>query len=43
MAKVYVTLYNVRDTRNDKEHSVAIVEEKKVRYFVPIDSEETQN
>lgn len=35
--KTYVTLYNVRDIRTDKEHSVAIVEERKVKYFVPIE------
>lgn len=35
-----VTLYNVRDKRTGKEHSVAIVDEKKVRYFEPISNPE---
>lgn len=31
-----VRLYNVMDTRTGKIHSVAVVSEKNVRYFVPI-------
>lgn len=37
-----VTLYNVLDTRTEKIHSVAIVSEKNVKWFVPIVKEETE-
>lgn len=33
--KELVTLYNVIDTRTEQFHSVAIVEKKKAKYFVP--------
>ena len=29
-----VTLYNVIDTRTGKHHSIAIVSEKKAKYFI---------
>ena len=32
---MYVTLYNVIDIRTDQFHSVAIVKEKNVKYFIP--------
>lgn len=38
--KRYVRLQNVIDTRTDKHHSVAIVEEKNARYYVPYVEEE---
>lgn len=38
--KRYVKLYNVVDTRTEKFHSVAIVEEKKAHFFVPFVEEE---
>ena len=34
-----ITLYNVRDIRNDREYSVVIVSAKKARFFVPIEGE----
>ena len=37
-----VTLYNVLDTRTEKIHSVAIVSEKNVKWFIPIVKEETE-
>ena len=36
----YVRLTNVIDTRTNKYHSVAIVSEKKVKYFIPAVQEE---
>lgn len=30
-----ITLYNVIDTRTGRFHSVAIVSERKVKYFIP--------
>lgn len=30
-----VTLHNVIDTRTGKFHSIAVVSEKKVKYFIP--------
>lgn len=38
--KKFVRLENVIDTRTGKEHSVAIVEERKAKYFVPIEDKE---
>lgn len=38
MAKM-VKLYNVIDTRNGNYYSVAIVSEKKAKYFVPAEEE----
>ena len=38
--KKYVKLYNVVDTRTDKYHSVAVVEERNAKYFVPYVEEE---
>lgn len=35
-----VKLYNVIDTRTNQFHSVAIVHEKKVRFFVPANEDE---
>ena len=40
--KKYVTLYDVKDTRTEKHHSVVIVEEKKAKYFVPDTEEEAE-
>ena len=34
-----ITLYNVRDIRNDKVYSVVIIKERMARYFVPADEE----
>lgn len=31
-----VTLYNVRDIRDDRVYSVVIVNQRKVKYFVPV-------
>lgn len=38
----YVTLYNVVDTRTGQEHSVAVVREKNVKYFVEAEPPEEQ-
>ena len=40
--KTYVKLYNVRDTRTDRIHSVVVVEEKKAKYFVPVEEEQEE-
>lgn len=34
--KKYIKLYNVIDTRTNEFHSVAVVSEKNLRYFVPM-------
>lgn len=31
-----VKLYNVRDTRDDREYSIVIVDQRKAKWFVPI-------
>lgn len=38
----YVTLENVIDIRTNKLHSVAVVEERKAKYFVPADPAEEE-
>lgn len=40
MAKKMIKLYNVRDIRDDRVYSEVIVEERKAKYFVPIEPEE---
>jgi len=37
-----VTLYNVRDIRDDREYSVVIVNAKKAKWFVPIEEDEDE-
>lgn len=32
---MYITLYDVIDTRTEKHHSVVVVKEKDVRWFIP--------
>lgn len=39
----YVTLYNVVDTRTGQEHSVAVVREKNVKYFEPVEAEDDED
>lgn len=34
--KKYIKLYNVIDTRTNEFHSVAVVSERNLRYFVPM-------
>lgn len=38
--KKFVTLKNVVDTRTELFHSIVICDERKVRYFVPVEEEE---
>ena len=38
--KKYFTLYNVIDTRTGQFHSVAVVSEKNLKYFVKAEAEE---
>lgn len=35
-----ITLYNVLDTRTNQVHSIAIIKEKNVKWFVPVRTEE---
>ena len=35
-----MVLYNVRDNRTNKIHSIAVVSEKHAKYFVPADKTE---
>ena len=35
-----VTLHNVRDTRDNREYSIVIVDERKAKWFVPIEEEQ---
>ena len=37
-----ITMYNVRDTRTGKIHSVAVVSEKNAQYFVPVAEEQEE-
>lgn len=37
-----VTLYNVIDTRTNQYHSVAIVSQRKAKFFIPAEPEETE-
>lgn len=43
MNESYVTLYNVIDTRTDLRHSVAIVKQSNVKWFVPVPVVEPTN
>jgi hypothetical protein len=36
--KKYYTLHNVIDTRTNEFHSVAVVSERNLRYFVPVEA-----
>lgn len=38
--KKYYTLYSVIDTRTGQFHSVAVVSEKNLKYFISAESEE---
>ena len=41
-----VTLYNVRDLRTNQFHSIAIVKERNVKWFIPVtigESEEEED
>ena len=35
-----IVLYNVRDTRTGKVHSVAVVSEKNAKWFEPVEEQE---
>ena len=35
-----VTLHNVRDIRDDRVYSVVIVNQRKAKYFVPVEEEQ---
>ena len=37
-----VTLYNVIDTRSGQYYSVAVVKQRYVKYFVPVNEEEDE-
>ena len=42
MRREIITLYNVIDTRNDQFYSVAIIDKRTAKYFVPAEEEEAE-